>query len=372
MLIKLGMTSYSFQDELAIGLMSLEDTMAALAAIGGTGYEAILEQVLPKGNFMNLSDSFVSYWNELLAKYSLEATCADIFDDFNLYRNRTLSEKEQLEYIVHYLKVANRLGFKTIRVLCNTPISVLDKALPIAEDLNLKLGLEIHAPLSMKTQWALNWQELLYKKNAKNGGFIPDFGIFGLRPLTLNVARAIRNGANPEICDFIVEEYKKNAKKRAETGEIIASATAEEMLDNGPAGSKELAEKVLKMGGGKEELALVNARLCYDNPLWLVEVLDLIIHVHGKFYDMVEDGKGGYTDPNIDTETVIRVLRDNGYDGYISSEYEGSHLQREPSLDISYDSIEQVRRHHVMIRNVLTEPYKGLLIKYDKERRNKK
>lgn len=372
MAIKLGMSSYSFQDEMKMGLMSLEDTMAALSAIGGTGYEAILEQVLPDGNFMNLSQGFISEWNDLLDKYSLEATCADIFDDFNLYPNRILSEKEQLEYITHYLVVASQLNFKTIRVLCNTPLSVLEKALPVAADLNLKLGLEIHAPLSMRTQWALNWQELLYKKNAKNGGFIPDFGIFGLRPLTLNVSRAIRNGANPEICNFIVEEYMKNAKKRAETGEIVSSTTAEDMLDAGPVGAKELAQKVKAMGGGSKELELVNARLCYDNPIWLIDVIDLIVHVHGKFYDMIEDGKGGYTDPNIDTETVVRVLRDHGYTGYISSEYEGQHLQRDPGTDISYDSVEQVRRHHTMIRNVLTEPYKGLLIEFDNERRKKK
>ncbi len=363
MAIKLGMSSYSFQDEIQLGLMDLEGSMAALAAIGGTGYEAILEQVLPKGNFMHLSKDFVAKWNDLLQKYNLEPTCADIFDDFNLYRNRTLTEREQFDYTVHYLEVANKLGFKTIRVLCNTPMSVLEKALPVAEDLGLKLGLEIHAPLSMHTQWALDWRATISRLNAKNAGFVPDFGIFGLRPLTLNVKKAIRNGADPEICEFIVEEYKKNAKKRAEGSEILSSRTADEMLNEGAFGSKELSEKVKKMGGGPLELALVNARLCYDNPLWLVEVMDLIIHVHGKFYEMIPDGNGGYTDPNIDTENVVRILRDSGYNGYISSEYEGMGFYRDSGFDEYPDSVEQVRRHHVMIRKVLAEPYTGLLEK---------
>lgn len=366
MAIKLGLSSYSFQDEIQLGLMDLEGSMAALSAIGGTGYEAILEEVLPGGNFMNLTPSFVSEWKDLLQKYNLEATCADIFDDFNLYRNRTLTEREQLEYTVHYLDVAHKLGFKTIRVLCNTPMTVLEKALPIADDLGLKLGLEIHAPLSMHTQWALDWREMIARHNAKNAGFVPDFGIFGLRPLTLSVKRAIRNGANPDICNYIVEEYRKNAEKRAGGNEILSSRTADEMLDSGAFGVKELEEKVKKMGGGPLEIALVNARLCYDNPMWLLEVMDLIIHVHGKFYEMIPDGKGGYTDPNIDTENVVRILRDNGYDGYISSEYEGMGFYRDLGLDEYPDSVEEVRRHHVMIRKVLTEPYTGLLEKYAK------
>ena len=104
MAIRLGASSYSYQDEYALGLMTLEDTMAALSAAGGTGYEAILEQMLPGGNFMHLSDEFVEQWYDLLEKYGLEPTCADIFDDFNLFRNRTLTEREQLNQMEHYLR----------------------------------------------------------------------------------------------------------------------------------------------------------------------------------------------------------------------------------------------------------------------------
>ena len=44
MAIRLGASSYSYQDEYALGLMTLEDTMAALSAAGGTGYEAVSGQ----------------------------------------------------------------------------------------------------------------------------------------------------------------------------------------------------------------------------------------------------------------------------------------------------------------------------------------
>ncbi len=369
MAIRLGASSYSYQDEYALGLMTLEDTMAALSAAGGTGYEAILEQMLPGGNFMHLSDEFVEQWYDLLEKYGLEPTCADIFDDFNLFRNRTLTEREQLNQMEHYLSVANRLGFTTARVLANTPLDVLEKAFPMAEDYNVKLGLEIHAPLTMKSRWALDWMERIDKAGTKYAGIIPDFGIFGLRPLTINVAAALRASADPEICDFIVEEYKKNAKKRAMSNVILENASPEEMMTRGAEGSVELEEKVRKMGGGPLEIGLVNARLSYDNPMWLAEYMDKIVHIHAKFYEMVEDGEGGYADPNIDTAAAVRVLRDYGYSGWISSEYEGHGFFREPGLEIYPDGPEQVRRHHVMLRKILSEPYTGKLKQYNENRR---
>ncbi|MBG0787287.1 MAG: TIM barrel protein [Anaerolineaceae bacterium] len=364
MTITLGVSSYSFQDEYQLGLMSLEDTMACVSAIGGTGYEAILEEMLPAGNFMHLSDQFVQQWFELLDKYHLEPTCADIFDDFNLFRNRTLTHREQLDQMIHYMDVAKKLGFKVLRVLCNTPIPVLEAALPIAEGYNMKLGLEIHAPLSMRSDWAENWKEVIAKTGSKFGGFVPDFGIFGLRPLTLSVNNAIKKGADPNICQFIIDEYQNNARKRSESGEVLKNAGPEEMLKTGTVGAQALAEEVKKMGGGELELSLVNMRLSYDNPEWLVDVIDLIVHVHAKFYDMVSDGEGGYKDPNIDTETVVRVLRDNGYNGFLSSEYEGHHFFRDPGEDRYPDGPEQVRRHHIMMRKILTEPYIGKLSNY--------
>ena len=84
---------------------------------------------------------------------------------------------------------------------------------------------------------------------------------------------------------------------------------------------------------------------------------------------MVEDGEGGYADPNIDTVAAVRVLRDYGYSGWISSEYEGHGFFREPGLEIYPDGPEQVRRHHVMLRKILSEPYTGKLKQYNENRR---
>ena len=355
MRVKLGASSYSWQEEYYLGQMTLEDCIAHLHSIGGTGFELLPEQMLPENNFLHLSDRFVDQWKGWMEQYQMEPTCCDIFDDYNLYRNRTLTVDEQLEMIEHYLTVAQRLGFYCVRVLCRTPVEVLRRALPLGEKYGIKLGLEIHAPLSMHSDWADRWREMVAKSGTKYAGFIPDFGIFSKRPYTVAIEKAIRLGANPEILEMIVEEYKKRSRAFAESN-ITRQMLDSGFLDSGAEGMAEIVDEIRRMGGGELEIGIAMSRYSYDNPKWLVENMPLIIHTHAKFYDMQPDGQGCYTDPNIDTETVVKVLRDGGYTGYFSSEYEGHGYYRDPGCTVVPDGREEVRMHHAMIRKAWNEP----------------
>ena len=351
---KLGASSYSWQDEYYLGRMTLQDCIAHLHSIGGTGFELIPEQMLPENNFMKLTDSFVAQWQDWMQQYQMQPTCCDIFDDYNLYRNRTLTVDEQLEMMEHYLSVAQRLGFSCVRVLCRTPVEVLERALPLGEIYGVKLGLEIHAPLSMHSDWADRWREMVAKSGTKYAGFIPDFGIFSKRPYTVAIAKAIRLGAKPEILEMIVQEYGRRARAFAESN-VQRQLLDSGFLDSGAEGMAEIVDEIRRMGGGELEIGIAMSRYSYDNPRWLLENLPLIIHTHAKFYDMQPDGQGGYTDPNIDTETVVRVLHEGGYEGYFSSEYEGHGYFRDPGCDEMPDCCEQLRRHHAMIRAAWNE-----------------
>jgi len=63
---------------------------------------------------------------------------------------------------------------------------------------------------------------------------------------------------------------------------------------------------------------------------------------------MLEDG----TEYSIPYDEIVPVLRECGFNGYISSEYEGNrHIQ-----DVfEVDSVEQVRRHQAMLARLLGE-----------------
>ena len=84
----------------------------------------------------------------------------------------------------------------------------------------------------------------------------------------------------------------------------------------------------------------------YNNPNSLIAFKNRIVHVHAKFYEMLND----YTEYSIPYAQIIDVLKRCEYDGYVSSEYEGNrHIQ-----DImEVDSVEQVRRHQEMLKRLL-------------------
>ena len=65
--------------------------------------------------------------------------------------------------------------------------------------------------------------------------------------------------------------------------------------------------------------------------------------VQAKFHD-IDDG---LEDQQIPWEPVLRGLRDAGYSGYLSSEYEGD---RTP-----WRSLEQIRRQHSLMRRVASQ-----------------
>ena len=76
--------------------------------------------------------------------------------------------------------------------------------------------------------------------------------------------------------------------------------------------------------------------------------MDRIFHIHAKFYEMLENE----TEYSIPYDEVIPVLKEGGYQGYFSSEYEGNrHIQ-----DVfEVDSVEQVRRQQKMFKKLLNE-----------------
>ena len=206
--IKRGVSLYSLQEEYYTGKMNLEDCIAATAnTIGVKGVEVIAEQMFP-GNYPEPSDEFVEQWFGWMKKYGTTPTCMDAFLDYTMFRNRLLTDKEQIDLVERDLKLASKLGFTCIRSLCITPLHIIEACLPIAEKYNVIIGLEIHAPYSIDSKWATDLVNLIERTGTKYAAFIPDFGIFATRPPTVNVERAIRFGANAKVCEFIVQSVK--------------------------------------------------------------------------------------------------------------------------------------------------------------------
>ena len=81
-------------------------------------------------------------------------------------------------------------------------------------------------------------------------------------------------------------------------------------------------------------------------PEDIKDIIPYIVSIHGKFYEMTEDCR----EPSVDYENIVPRLAELGYDGYIVSEYEGQRWVEDIN---GVDSIEQVRRQHVMLKRLL-------------------
>lgn len=253
-------------------------------------------------------------------KYGVTPVCHDMFLDYNKKKGHYYTDDEAVQSFKRDIDFAKKLGFKVIRVIVNATPQIMEKVIPYAEDADIKLGIEVHAPWHINSVWMYRHWEVMERTGTKHFGFIPDMGGFTQRLPRIVVERMIRQGADPKIAEFVCAQHEKG---------VMAEYTIYEV--------SRMSNRRIDMAVA--ELSRHNTMV---NPISLLQHIPRIVHIHGKFYEMLDD----YTEYSIPYKEIIEVLNKGGYDGYIASEYEGNrHIQ-----DIyEVDSSEQVRRHQQMM-----------------------
>lgn len=321
--IKRGVSLYSYQDEFYTGKMSLEECIREAAKTGATGIEFLPEQMLP--TFPNITDDFIKQWHEWMAKYNVQPVAYDAFLETKLFANRMLTTSENVEMMKRDLKLASRLGCKVLRTLVSTPLEVIKQSVAYAEEVDVKIALEVHAPFTFGTPWFEERLTYIKESGTKWFGIMPDFGIFTKRIGSIFQDRYVRDGGTPEIIQMVSENYENGVDKQ-ETNKKVAA------MPNATAADKSFAEFC--------------THFVYTDPTILIENMPYIFHVHGKFYDITEE----LQETSIPYKEVVSILKNAGYTGYICSEYEGNrHIQDYKEVD----SIEQVSRHQALLKNVI-------------------
>lgn len=322
--IKRGVSLYSFQEEYYLRKLTLEQCIAASASMGAIGIESLGEQMMP--GFPNLSDEFYAQWHQWMRLYGAVPTCHDAFLDTKKYKDRLLTLDEQVAEVTRDIKHAERLGAKVIRMLVICSPELMERCAPIAADHGIWLGVEVHSPWHIDHEWIQRHFEVAYRVGTDKLGLIPDMGIFVVRFPRIICERSLRNGAHEHLVRMIVERYDRH--------EDVST----------------LPNEVQKLGGNVEDIGLARTVGHYVNsdPAKLRAVAGAIRHIHGKFYEMTEDD----VELSIPYDTIVRTLTEAGYNGYISSEYEGNrHIQDA----FTVDSVEQVRRHQRMLSKLISK-----------------
>ncbi|WP_238655467.1 sugar phosphate isomerase/epimerase family protein [Paenibacillus piscarius] len=321
--IKRGVSLYSYQDEFYTGKMNLEDCIRAAAEAGATGVEFLPEQML--NNFPELTGDFFKQWFEWMEKYNVEPVAYDAFLETKLYGNRMLTRSESVKLMKRDIALAGKLGCKVLRTLVSTPLEVVKDSLGFAEEHNVKIALEVHAPFTFGTPWFEERLDFIKESGTKWFGIMPDLGVFVKRMAPVMSDFYIRKGGTPEIIALINENYENGGDRKAFLEQVKQMKDATEM-------DKKYAE--------------LATHIVFTKPQILLDNIPYIMHVHGKFYEMDES----LQEPSIPYKDILDALKQGGYNGYICSEYEGNrHIQDYMEVD----SVTQVRRHQMMLQQLI-------------------
>ena len=323
--IKRGVSLYSYQEEFYLRTMTLEDCLAEASSIGAYGIEMLPEESMP--GFPNPSQAWVEQWFALNAKHHTIPETYTQFQDTYLTKDHDLTTDEGVRLMERDLRLAKRLGFRNLRLLIGTPLDVIERSIPLAEQLDLRMNIEIHAPCLVDGPLVHKWVEIIEKHKTTHFGLNPDMGLFVERVERIDRDRRIRDGqVRKEVAQFIDKAHEDKTPEARVAVELKTLGAAP--------GEIGYLHAVYTPGG--QDVHKLKSLVPYSH------------HIHAKFYEMTED----YQEYSIPYDQIVKVLIEGGYDGYLASEWEGQRITQDA---FETDSCEQVRRQHVMLKRLLGE-----------------
>ena len=326
-MIKLSTSLFSFALEWQSRKYTLEQLLAKTKEISlGNGLEIVGFQSF-KG-FPYLADNQINELKNLIEKYEFQPACLAANVDVAISRNNHLSINETVEYLIPQIKVASQLGFPVVRIQMTAKPEVMQKLVSVAEKLNVKLGMELHTPYAINHPQVMALRELYSKIDSPFLGFIPDLGT-SMRAIPDALLYSFRSvGVNDEQIDVTKEIWAKDIPTPEKFGE--------------------LHERIAALGGTPPQIGRLNMAFSMNGRqpigMWK-EIIPQSVHIHGKFYGFDENGD----EPSIDYASILKIFQEGGYDGFLSSEYEGTAFTDE------FTGFEMVQRHQQLCQRILAK-----------------
>lgn len=330
--IKTCVSLYSLQYEYMNGRMSLEDIFQFLSDNDVDGVEILPDQMIHGAP--NPSEEELAKWDLLVEKYNTELVCADVFLNTNLYNNRTLTQRECIDLIKKEILQAKRLGFNLIRLVSMTPPDIVEPVLPFAEEHRITMAIELHAGLGFGVKETEDFLKEIKRLDSPYLGIVVDMGLFCKRPpkVYTEYCREVYD-ISDSVVDYVAELF--------ENGEDYFRYA------NSP--TPEFEKKIEQVVQNKDDRTYLHLAEGYENlPLSVMDpYIKYIKHFHFKLYEMV-DGR----ETSINYWEMLNYLKDKGFEGYVSTEYEGNRwvLPGNPMVEK-----EQIIEHQKMIKNILQQ-----------------
>ncbi len=331
--IKLGLTLYSLTSEWAAGRYDLHGLLDAVATAGiGPGVEIVASQTIR--TYPEVTDEFVREWRDAFDRHGLVPSSFGCNLDMGRRRDRDMTPDEEYEFTVAQFRSARALGYPLVRIQSAKP-ELIRRLMPLAEDLDLTLGWEIHAPLGPNHPKVVQIRELYDEIGSPRLGFVADFSSTMRRMSPTLLRKLGRMGLAAEDLDRLQETWAKDTSIDERHGEFV--------------------DHLQSRGIAPERLGSF-ARLAFNmhghvDPREWADIMPSIVHVHAKFYDIDDAGD----EPAIDYPAIVREFVHGGYAGFFSSEWEGHAFA---DLDEA-DPIDLVRKQHELIRRSISATLSG-------------
>lgn len=317
---RLGISFHTFTEEYCAGRWSFEDMMELAAELGG-GVE-IVGPAHHRG-FPSVTLEFERSFQSAVSRFGLTPVCYGSYADPFTLPDRDFSKDELVAYTIPQLHAAARLGFSIVRLQYFVH-PVIERLLPLAAKLNLRLGYELHAPISFESILGKMLLAQVQRLDTPHLGLIPDCGIFGRSVPDFRVQLARQAGIATPLIDQALELWRRDV-----------------LVDD--------AMPILHSAGlTHEQLAKVEifwGSVAQSDPAGLVNYAPHVIHVHGKYFSLQEG-----QEPDIRYGDIVQALLASGYAGWMSTEYEG------PGQTSSFTI---ARAHQAMIRRMVASARAG-------------
>ncbi len=332
--IKTCVSLYSLQCEFMAGTMKLEDVFRYMKELEVEGIELLPDQMLH--GTPEPSEETYAEWDRLVEKYGLDLACDDIFLNTNLYKNRELTKRECVDLIKKEIVMAHRLGFKVIRLVSMVPAWVLEPVLPTAEKYGISLCIEIHGGLGFDVPKTEEFLQEMLRLNSPYIGIVPDASLFCKRvPRVITEYYQQVFGTSDEIVRFVDEIFARGSDLFSEGKGID--------IYHVPGLSEHIVNKEADEAYAGNVFGFENRDLSCMDPY-----VKNIQHFHFKLYEMTDEGE----EYSIDYREILEYLYKHGYDGYVSTEYEGNRWVL-PGCEIPEK--EQIAKHQKMLKKLLKE-----------------
>lgn len=340
--IKRGVSLYSYQQEQFFKRLDTKAQIKEVREVLGTdGIEIIDQQTIR--DYPNPTDKWVDEWKGWIAEYNMTPVTMDVYMDVLQFRDHVMDHHECAERLKGDIKLAAKLGFQNVRCLSAVPLAVIAEAEPVAAEYNVRIGKEIHSNHVLDDAMVTEIVDYVDRTGSKFVGLVPDMGIFQYTVSMPDANWRMRHGTSPEYIEF--EKMVLESKMPMADAVAIAHEKFPQEHKEGFMGGLEFSfEHVLEM-------------ILAQKPELMKDLVPYIVSIHGKIWEMTEipGQPGQYHDASIDYATPIKYLKEGGYEGYINTEYEGQRHQQDRGMDYLANEVEEVRRHHEMLKRLIGE-----------------